>query len=131
MQSRQCPVVVIADPEIVFQAYYALYHGAQALMVALGQPRPTTHPKTQQFFANFWTDRNLLPPPWTLRADSTGYGNFPPEVVIDEGFHPWARCDKNTRWQIAAKALRTTREEAIEDALRDGRDTKSRKRMRA
>lgn len=114
----------------VVQAYYALYHATQALVVALGQPRPTSHPKTQQAFSNFWTQRRMVLPPWTMGAGAAGYINFPDGIAVDESFHPWKRCDKETRWQIAAKALRTTRDEAVDDALRSARDAKTKARRK-
>jgi hypothetical protein len=114
----------------VVQAYYALYHATQALMVSLGDPRSTTHPKTQRSYASFWTEREMVLPPWTMGASHDGYRNIPDEVTIDETFHPWSKCDKDSRWQIAAKALRTTRDEAIDEALQEARHVKAKKRVK-
>jgi hypothetical protein len=115
----------------VVQAYYALYHAFQAYLVALGQPRPESHAKTQKAFASYWVERPLDLAPWSLGAAASGYRNVPSNLVVDETFHPWKRCDKDTRWHIAAKALRTTREEAVAESLARARDRKDRERRRS
>ncbi len=115
----------------VVQTYYTTYHAAQALMVATGQRRPTSHPPTQKFFMSWWTERELGLAPWTLAAHADGYANLPAARVVDEGIHPWVRCDDDTCWDIAAKALRTTREDAIPEKLREARENKRRAVRRA
>jgi hypothetical protein len=115
----------------VVQAYYALYHAFQALAVARGHPRPDTHAKTQKSFASFWAERRLELSPWTLAASHQGYLNVPADVAVDESFHPWRRCDKDTRWHLAAKGLRTTREEAVGESFARARDRKAKERRRS
>jgi hypothetical protein len=110
----------------VVQTYYATYHAAQALMVANGQRRPTSHSPTQKFFMSWWTERELALAPWSLAAHADGYANIPREHALDEAIHPWVRCDDDSCWDIAAKALRTTREDAIPEKLRDARENKRR-----
>jgi hypothetical protein len=115
----------------VVQAYYVTYHAAQALMVASGQRRPTSHPPTQRFFMSWWTERELALAPWSVAAHADGYANLPAGRVIDESIHPWVRCDDDSCWDIAAKALRTTREDAIPEKLRDTRENKRKATKRA
>jgi len=115
----------------VVQAYYVTYHAAQALMVANGQRRPTSHPPTQRFFVSWWTERELALAPWSLAAHADGYANVPEGRLIGEAIHPWVRCDDDSCWHIAAKALRTTREDAIPEKLRETRENKRRAMRRA
>ena len=48
------------------QAYYVGYHETQALIVARGAARPSTHPNTQNQFVDLWVKRNLDLAPWTF-----------------------------------------------------------------
>jgi hypothetical protein len=104
------------------QAYYVGYHAVQALICARGQPRPDTHPKTQAQFATLWTDRTLHLPPWTLGARDGGWCNAPSH--IDDNLNPWSSCDPVSAWSLAAKALRTTRDDVVRDRLAVARDQK-------
>lgn len=107
----------------VVQAYYVGYHATQALLSARGQPRPESHPKTQTLFADMWADRSLHLPPWTLAAIDGGWRNAPPNG-IDDSLSPWSSCDAASCWNLAAKALRTTRDDAVRDRISDARDRK-------
>jgi hypothetical protein len=108
----------------VVQAYYVIYHATQALIVARGAPRPESHPKTQRQFVAAWVDRPLDLPPWTLGATDGGWRNGP--RAIDDSLSSWSTCTTGTCWALAAKALRTTREEHVSDALRRERESKRR-----
>jgi hypothetical protein len=113
----------------VVQAYYVGYHAAQALAVARGHPRPESHPKTQTLFATFWADRPLNLPPFSLAACDGGWKNPPPRA-IDDSLNSWSNCDSSSCWNLAAKVLRTTRQEKVVEALsreRDRRRTANRK----
>lgn len=117
----------------VVQTYYVGYHAVQALVVARGDRRPATHPKTQAQFAAAWADRALHLPPWSLGASELGWRN-PPQRGIDDSLSPWSSCDPQSCWNLAAKALRTTREEAIAErtnAARSRKQSENRKAWRA
>lgn len=107
----------------VVQTYYVGYHATQSLLVARGQPRPESHPKTQTQFAALWADRQLHLPPWTLAASNDGWRN-PPAHGIDDMLSPWSGCDPHSCWNLAAKALRTTREETVRGRIDEARDRK-------
>ncbi len=107
----------------VVQAYYVGYHAVQALLAARGQPRPESHPKTQAQFATMWADRALNLPPWTLGARDGGWCNLSSHS-IDDSLSPWSGCDPISCWSLAAKALRTTREDAVQERLLTARDRK-------
>lgn len=107
----------------VVQTYYVTYHAVQALLCARGQVRPESHPKTQAQFAAMWADRQLALPPWSLGAAYGGWKN-PPTKGIDDSINPWSNCDPHNCWNLAAKALRTTRDDAVAARMNDARDRK-------
>lgn len=115
----------------VVQSYYVGYHVTQALIVAKGRPRPTTHPKTQQQYVSLWADRPLDCPPWTLGACHESWRNKPSGVTIDPAVHPWTSCSDANCWSIAGKALRTTRDEGVRKAIDDERESGLRRRKKA
>ena len=93
----------------VVQAYYVGYHQTQALIVARGAARPSTHPNTQNQFVDLWVKRN-------------GVRNLPSGSAVDWTTHPWSTCDRASCCSIAAKALASTREESVKQALRRRRE---------
>jgi hypothetical protein len=95
-----------------------------ALHVATGQPRPESHPTTQRIFENLWCERILDLAPWSLAAAHGGYRNGPRGRAIDETVHSWSRCPDDSAWDLAAKALRTTRDDELPHALRRRREQK-------
>jgi hypothetical protein len=113
------------------QAYYVVYHAFQAYMLANGEARPTTHSKTQRMFADRWAGRTLHMPPWTLAAGEGGFHNGPTGRDIDLSVHQWKFCDATNCWDIAAQALRSTREDAMPDAMHAKRESKRKDRRRA
>lgn len=108
----------------VVQTYYVGYHAAQALLTARGQPRPESHPKTQAQFAAMWADRPMNLPPWTLGARDGGWCNPPLHHAIDDSIQSWSTCGPGASWDLAAKALRTTREEVVRERIAETRDRK-------
>lgn len=124
----------LANNRAVVQAYYVVYHATQALAVGKGFPRPDSHPKTQNQYVSFWIKRPLDLSPWTLGADDTGWANCPPTRSIDSSIHGWSGCSPATQLSLAAKAFRTTRDDAVDDAvnrLRDRLRTDRRKKWEA
>jgi hypothetical protein len=115
----------------VIQAYYVGYHATQALVVARGDPRPTSHPKTQNLYADLWVDRPLDLGPWSLGIAASGWKNLPPNASIDPTVHPWKSCDPATSWSLATKVLKTTRDDVVKRAIDAKRDEGQRARKRA
>lgn len=115
----------------VIQAYYVGYHATQALVVAKGEDRPTSHPKTQQLYAALWVDRPLEFAPWTLGIAANGWKNKPSHVTIDPGVHPWTSCDPATCWSLGAKVLKSTRDDAVQRSVNAKRDEGQRARRRS
>jgi hypothetical protein len=112
------------------QAYYTAYHVTQALIVAKGNKRPTTHPQTQRQYANLWVDRPLDLPPWTFGIASSGLKNLPAGVTIDRTVHQWTTCNKCNCWSLSAKLLKTTRDQAVKKSMDSKRDEGRRERKR-
>lgn len=114
----------------VVQAYYVGYHVTQALIVARGGVRPSSHSKTQGMFSSLWTSRRVILPPWTLGYGSGGATNLAPGITIDPDIHGWSRCDEETSWSIAAKALRTSRNDKVAESRRTKRSELQRQKQK-
>jgi len=112
----------------VVQAYYVGYHTTQALIVARGDLRPSSHPRTQSMFGALWSSRKLELPPWTLGVGHGGPTNVPSSISIDPNIHGWSRCDNDSCWSLTAKAVRTSRDEKLKEAIRNKRFAKQRER---
>ena len=111
----------------VVQAYYVGYHQTQALIVARGGTRPSTHPNTQNQFVELWVKRNIDLAPWTFGvSQGNTLRNLPNGATVDWSTHPWSTCDRASCCSIAAKALASTRDEFVKQALRRRREDKQR-----
>lgn len=105
------------------QLYYVGYSATQALIVASGQPRPDSHTKTQEQAVTLWTNRQagsgIAPFSFAAKPGSMGnknpqaYAHGPGRDILD--VHSWSPCNKHNYWDLAAMALRTTREGVLED----------------
>lgn len=120
----------IANTWAVVQVYYVLYHATQALAQTKGFNRTPNHSQTQKLFNSLWTDRSALLPPLTLSWGDGGARNIPDTVVVDDSIHAWTACDGSSCWSLAAKALRTTREDAIDEAFANKRAALLRERKK-
>lgn len=114
----------------VIQTYYVHYHAMQALRVALGHERPTSHPTTQNLFGDMWAGRSANFAPCTLGVGASGPVNVPQGVTIDPDIHPWANSDEESCWSLAALALKTTRADVVKEKKSARRETKRRARER-
>lgn len=111
----------------VVQAYYAGYHGFQALLLAQRKVRPESHQSTQSQFASQWTGRTLDLPPWSCAIGKDGFvNNGLSPAAIDVAIHNWASCDARSCWSLLAKALRTTRDDRIVERYAAKRKEKQR-----
>ena len=129
--SREEALVRLANNWAVVFVYYVLYHATQAFYVARGNTRAAHHDTTQRIYANTWADREVSLLPWALAAGAGGYQNVPTGRTIDERLHAWSACTATSCLDIAAKALRTTREQVVGEALRDARGEKAKGSKRA
>jgi hypothetical protein len=124
-------LVRIANNWGAVQAYYVAYHAFQAYLVANGEARPESHPKTQAMFADRWVGRQLQMPPWSFGASEGGFLNGPQGRAVDLRVHQWTSCDATNCWDIAGRALKSTRDDAIPDALRKRRENKRKESRRS
>lgn len=110
----------------VVQLYYVLYHVTQAVVLAKGFPRPIRHSKIQNHFFDLWAGRNKCLEPWTLSFDSQGARNIPSHINVDDTKHQWTYCSPDNAWNLACKALKTTRNEKLEESRKNAREEKRR-----
>ncbi|MFC1987327.1 hypothetical protein ACFLVH_02125 [Chloroflexota bacterium] len=128
----------VDDPELcrlsnnwsIVQLYYVLYHATQAVALAKGFLRPTSHPKTLRFFHSFWASRNICLEPWTISYDSQGSHNIPSHITVDDTIHQWSHCSSDTAWSLACKALKTTRDDKLEEAFKKARANKKQEKLK-
>ncbi|MCU8593775.1 hypothetical protein [Streptomyces sp. A13(2022)] len=117
-------IIRLANSWGAVQTYYVLYGAAQALMVAEGGTRPQSHEPTKRRYVDLWTSRTLHIAPWTVAATSPGdrladrdgiLGG--PGRALDLDLHPWVAWQGEQAWDIAAKALRSTRQLLVDTRL--------------
>lgn len=124
-------VLRLANNWACIQAYYVFYHATQALLVAKGHKRPDTHAKTQSSFINLWSDRGVDLAPWTFVRHPERTPITPTGVHADETIHNLYHCDELTAWSLCYKALKTTREDARDEAWSKKRKDKQREKRDA
>jgi hypothetical protein len=119
------------------QAYYVGYSATQALIIANGHPRPPSHPKTQDQAIALWTHRQNGVAPFSFAAIQGSVLNKDPQAYahgpgrdIDVAVHSWSACTTSNSWDIAALALRTTREDVVNAAMHEARQRKVREKRK-
>ena len=120
------------------QTYYACSNAAQALVIAEGGVAPASHPATQRQFVDRWAFRRFALEPWSTAIHESGYRQAcsfgllnGPGRPIDSSVHSWSNATVDERWDIVAKSLRTTRENALSDRYKELRVRKQKSRERA
>ena len=113
-------ILGLANNWAVVQTYYAIYHAMQGLIVAKGNPRPTSHPSTQRQCADFWLAKKVGLPPWSMSHGTSGCQNAPTGVQIKK-VKPWKACDDESCWDLVSMAFRTTREDALKAGIKNAR----------
>lgn len=108
------------------QTYYIFYYCTQSIFVAKGHPKPESHPKTQNVFYDLWASRSFCLPPWTFACSANGFLNTPEDIDVDASIHAWSVCDGENTWNLAGKALMTTRREVLMEKQREARERKRR-----
>jgi hypothetical protein len=120
------------------QMYYACYGSAQAVLVAEGLRRSEQHNATQKQVVGLWAERKFSIEPWSFAATSpgtrlacpAGFLNGP-DRPLDLSIHTWAVQTPGKEWDLAAKALRSTRDEKVKAAISKARDAKKAARVKA
>lgn len=124
-------VVRLSNNWNVVMAYYATFHGTHSLLAAKGQPSPQDHATLQKQYVAFWTDRSINIAPFSLGVGVSGHINVPPNMTIDPTVHAWHACSIVNCASIACKALKSTRDEKLHDALKNARNLKRKARNKA
>jgi hypothetical protein len=119
------------------QTYYAAYGAVQALIVAEGYNRPQSHPATQTQASDLWVNRGAVLIPWSFAVGSAGVPGAAasgcingPGRVIDASLHAWTACTPATCWDLAAVALRSTRQDSVNARLKQKRKDKLARRKK-
>ena len=122
---KEDDLIRLSNNWCLMQAYYAFYYTTQALAVIEGYSKPKTHPQVQRAFLKLWSDKHWILSPWCISYNEDGFHNLPPGVSIDDHIHSWKKVDEMTALNLFCKALRTTRDEFIEEALRKRRQRRA------
>jgi hypothetical protein len=119
------------------QTYYACYGACQACLVAEGKPRSENHNTTQNQVVGLWVNRAFSLAPWSLAAVEPGTRNAcasgflnGPGRPLDMSLHAWAYLGPGQEWDRAGKALRTTREDRVTDAIKRARENKRKDKIK-
>ncbi|MEW9267454.1 hypothetical protein AB1207_22135 [Kineococcus endophyticus] len=121
--ARDQDLIRLANSWGAVQLYYISYGATQALITAEGRERPTNHPGTQDQVGALWITRAFSVAPWSFAMGDPGHKesaadgsrNGPGRPLAD--VHAWTTCDRDNCWDIAAKALTSTRAHAIDAKL--------------
>ena len=124
---KEDDLIRLSNNWCIMQAYYIFYYTTQALAVLEGYNKPKTHSQVQRTFLKLWSNKHWILSPWCISYNENGFYNLPPEVSIDDHIHSWKKVDDKTALNLFCKALRTTREEFIEEALKKRRQKHARK----
>lgn len=119
------------------QTYYACYNVVQATLVAEGKPRSEHHNTTQNQAVDLWAVRSFSLEPWSLAATWVGAPNTCPTGFLNgpgrplnTGLHAWTGLAQGEEWDLAGKALRSTRNDRVNDHLAKARELKKKQRIK-
>jgi hypothetical protein len=120
------------------QTYYACYGSAQAVLVAEGRRRSEQHNSTQKQVVELWAERRFRIEPWSFAATHSGErlacpAGFlnGPDRPLNLSIHAWAIPTPGKEWDLAAKALRSTRDEKVKAAFSRAREIKKSARTKS
>jgi hypothetical protein len=105
-------------------AYYAVYHGAQAFKTANAAPLMRDHAKLLHSLGNDADTRRLFPPPWSVtcrgfpKDDCAEYRGLP-QGLLPAVCQNFVRPTEETAWPSLCLLLRTTRERELTKAKDD------------
>ena len=124
---KEDDLIRLSNNWCIMQTYYIYYYTTQALSVLEGYSKPKTHPQVQRTYLKLWSNKHWILTPWCISYNENGFHNLPPGVNVDDHIHSWKKVDDKTALNLYCKALRTTREEFIEEALIKRRQRLARK----
>lgn len=114
---KEDDLVRLSNNWSIVQCYYVLYYLTQVFAICEGYKTPVTHAQVQRIYYFIVSKRSSVLSPWTIWYDKDGFHNTPPDSAIDNSIHSWRRVDETTALSLYCKALRTTREEYVQEAL--------------
>lgn len=106
----------------IVQTYYVVFYSTQAIAITEGYSKPITHPQTHRTYHQIWSKKPCILAPWAITYDENGFKNLPDKQSVDDHIHSWTKVEEQTALSLYCKALRTTREEFIEEALSKRRE---------
>ena len=101
----------------VVQCYYIFYYLTQVIAICEGYKKPLSHAQVQRTYYSIMSKKPWFISPWSLWYDQKGSQNTPPGFRPDNSIHAWRRVDDSTSLNLVLKALRTTREEYVNEAI--------------
>lgn len=119
---KEDDLVRLSNNWSIVQCYYVLYYLTQVLAICEGYKSPVTHAQVQRVYYFIVSKKTSSMSPWTIWYDKDGFHNVPPDTNIDNSIHSWRRVDETTALSLYCKALRTTREEYVQEALSKRRE---------
>jgi hypothetical protein len=125
---KEDDLIRLSNNWCIVQTYYILYYSTQALAITEGYTRPRTHAQVHRTFYLLWSKMPWFISPWCISFDEKGFHNLPPGVYADDHIHSWKKVDEYSALSLFCKALRTTREEYISEALTKRRDRHAKKK---
>lgn len=109
------------------QSYYSIYLAFRALTVAKSINARGDHTTTLQVIvSNFIQGEKLLPLPWGLLCDNTGFQNLPENILphqinpLENPYH--FRTDQKQLWNSLCLFIKTSRERIIDEKCREWKD---------
>lgn len=114
---KEDDLVRLSNNWSIVQCYYVLYYLTQVFAICEGYRIPVTHPQVQRVYYFIVSSKSSVMCPWSVWYDKDGFHNVPPDSKIDNSIHSWRRVDETTALSLYCKALRTTREEYVQEAL--------------
>jgi len=115
-------------------AYYAVYHGAQAYLAATGSQQYRDHAAVLKALANIVFQRRVFPQPWSIACTGlptdgcAEYKGLPAGVAAD-ACHNLVRPSCDTSWSTLCLALRTTRSRQLDRAKADWKRRSKKRRI--
>ncbi len=123
---KEDDLVRLSNNWLVVQCYYIFYYVTQIFALCEGYPIPTTHAQIHRTYYLIMSKKSSSLLPWSIWYDYKGFHNLPRGFKPDDTIHSWRKVNKSTALSLVCKALRTTREEYIEEAIKRRKERLSR-----
>lgn len=116
MVDEDDPWVTVYNQQVLVAAYYAISHSARAWLLAHYNSQPTNHRHALSALAAMLHESRLFPPPWNFTCTRIGaaaqWSGFPKDPSVVSNL-----ASNYDRYDMAAKALRTTRARRVKELV--------------